>query len=359
MTGIVYACVLLLLHVPTCVTIDGSFAVTEETTNGYVGSIKDLQVLRDKYTDAQIDGLEFSIVTFGDDDDGSRFTITETPHALRTSQPIDREEICPSLVKCIINLQVAASNSDFLEIEVEILDENDNAPKFSVSSVGIDIPEGPPPDGNYPLDIVAVDPDSPANGVTGYALSGADGVFNVVYLPEFGSIELTVIQDLDRERQDFYEVTLTALSGVLSSPIPLNISVTDINDNPPEFDTIAFPNGITVQEDFEIGQTILQVKASDADMGRNAKVSYSLSVTADRSVQQTFLINDEDGDLSLKKKLDYEVQPEYELIVVASDNGDIRKSATATIIVYVADVNDNPPKVSTSAVFKRVLSELT
>ena len=82
---------------------------------------------------------------------------------------------------------------------------------------------------------------------------------------------------LDRETQGSYTFDLTATDGgtpPLDISTRIQVTVLDINDNPP---VISALDTISVPEDRQVGDTILQVTSSDADIGDNAIVSYSLT----------------------------------------------------------------------------------
>lgn len=90
--------------------------------------------------------------------------------------------------------------------------------------------------------------------------------------------ELTA-QQLDREQQSRYSLQITAQDR--GSPITyhsscnISISVDDQNDSNPRFELAKYT--VAVREDVAIGTPVIMVKATDADLGRNAKVVYSLA----------------------------------------------------------------------------------
>ena len=55
----------------------------------------------------------------------------------------------------------------------------------------------------------------------------------------------------------------------------MEVTVSDINDNPPKFLKKVFTGGITTNSEF--GHEILFLEANDPDFGRNAKLRYYLS----------------------------------------------------------------------------------
>lgn len=75
-------------------------------------------------------------------------------------------------------------------------------------------------------------------------------------------------------------------------------------------------------------------------VGLNQKIHYSLLTHVDGQ----FSIDESSGIVKLEKPLDRELQAVYHLILKAEDEGSPRKlSSTATLVVSILDINDNPP----------------
>ncbi|RWS31837.1 fat-like cadherin-related tumor suppressor isoform X4 [Leptotrombidium deliense] len=152
---------------------------------------------------------------------------------------------------------------------------------------------------------------------------------------------LIVIDTIDRELQSEYKLNLTVCDlgspQQLCSSRDLKIFIDDENDNPPKFDVSTYY--FSVPEDTKSGSTIGRLHAFDADSGRNSILTYSL-----RNHRKHFAIDSKTGSLIIKQKLDREEMEKYKLHVAVHDNGTKPLSATATVIVEVKDVNDNPPR---------------
>lgn len=83
---------------------------------------------------------------------------------------------------------------------------------------------------------------------------------------------------LDRESQPRYQLVITAQdrgSPPLSGACNLTVTVEDQNDNDPRFSKQRY--SATIPENVDVGSAVLTVKASDADLGINAKLVYSLA----------------------------------------------------------------------------------
>ena len=76
-------------------------------------------------------------------------------------------------------------------------------------------------------------------------------------------------------------------------------------------------------------------------LGGLSKVRYEIDRASDRRRQ--FAIS-EDGTVTIQRALDREQQPTHQVKILAIDDGDPPKTATATLTVTVDDINDNAPR---------------
>uniref|UniRef100_A0A8C1J307 Protocadherin-related 15b n=1 Tax=Cyprinus carpio TaxID=7962 RepID=A0A8C1J307_CYPCA len=166
-------------------------------------------------------------------------------------------------------------------------------------------------------------------------------VFNIIFA--FRSGLLLLAKTLDREITDHYTLTVTASDGKPdgTSTATVNIVVTDVNDNDPEFDPL-LPLNLTVQEG-EVNAFVGQVKATDLDLGINGQVRYQLV-----SHRDLFRIST-DGSIFTAVPLDREERAQYDLVVQASDGGKDPRRTTVTLSIKVLDVDDNSPAFSQPA----------
>ncbi|KAM4594440.1 protocadherin Fat 4 [Fundulus diaphanus] len=153
-----------------------------------------------------------------------------------------------------------------------------------------------------------------------------------------GEVKTKVKLDGD-EAPHNYSVEISISDGVTRDTAVVEVQVTDINDNSPVFASSSVTK--PVPEDAEVGSNITQVPATDKDSGFNKEIRYSL-----RGGEGRFFIDPVSGMVSLAAELDRETTAEYELLVVAEDQGRPARSATATLLLQVTDINDNVPKFS-------------
>uniref|UniRef100_A0A8C2XDM2 Cadherin 24 n=1 Tax=Cyclopterus lumpus TaxID=8103 RepID=A0A8C2XDM2_CYCLU len=187
------------------------------------------------------------------------------------------------------------------------------------------------------------------DGRTKYVLRG-EGAGSVFVIDEkTGNIHVT--KPLDREEKDEYRLIATSTDRqtdrALEPSSQFIIRVQDINDNPPIFDE--GPYIATVPEMANIGTSIIQVTATDADdptYGNSAKLVYTLV-----QGQQYFSVDPQTGILrTAVPDMDRETQDQYLVLLQAKDMGGHLGglSGTTTVTVRLTDVNDNPPRFTQS-----------
>ncbi|KAM6056391.1 protocadherin gamma-B5-like isoform 3-T3 [Chlamydotis macqueenii] len=264
---------------------------------------------------------------------------------LYVSERLDREEMCGKATSCSVILEVLVQNPlNVFHVEVAIQDVNDNGPRFLQDSFQLEINELTSPGARFFLGM-AEDADVGSNSLQGYDLE-ANGHFAVeVKESQDGSkvAELVLRRALDREKQSSFRLVLTAVDGgepARSGTAQLCINVTDANDNPPVFAQERYL--ASLREDAPPGSTVLNVSASDADAGSNARITYGFGKTA-ATVLEKFVVDAESGTISLLEALDFEDTRGYTLLVEARDGGGL--VAHCKVEVEVLDVNDNAPEI--------------
>lgn len=152
---------------------------------------------------------------------------------------------------------------------------------------------------------------------------------------------LRVNTDLDRESVQNYSMGITIRdrgTPSLSAVQNLMIIIDDENDHDPVFSPEYYE--ANVSEDVTVGRQLLQVSATDIDIGLNGIIKYYIISGDDNN---DFSLDQSSGWLRVQKSLDYERVKSYKLIVQAEDSGESPNFATATVSVAVSDVNDNKP----------------
>ncbi|XP_068128025.1 protocadherin gamma-B4-like [Hyperolius riggenbachi] len=262
---------------------------------------------------------------------------------LLVSDRIDRETLCGSKQSCFLNLEAVMENPlNFYTITIDIQDINDNSPIFSTSHFDIEVSELTSPGARFALGN-AIDPDLGTNAVAHYSLNdvtffslGERNTKDGIWYPE-----LVLENSLDREKQSFYELVLSASDGgrpPKTGTALIKITVQDVNDNFPVFSKDTYQ--ISLKENVPVGFLVVHLNATDMDEGSNAFITYAFS---HMSKNELFSIDPLNGDIKVTGDLDYEAAESYEITVEAKDGGG--HVGRCKISIQVIDVNDNVPEI--------------
>uniref|UniRef100_A0A8D1PD83 Cadherin domain-containing protein n=1 Tax=Sus scrofa TaxID=9823 RepID=A0A8D1PD83_PIG len=270
------------------------------------------------------------------------FEVNTVTGDIRLKKMLDFEEIQS------YDMEIEASDGGGLTgkctVVIEVTDVNDNAPELTMSLLINDIPE------NTPDTVVAVfgisDPDAGDNGKM--LCSIQDHLPFLLKRTVENFYTLVTQGALDREERAEYNITISVSD--LGTPRRhtqhnLTVRVADVNDNAPAFSQPAYT--LRVRENNSPALHIGTVRATDADAGANAQLTYSLLPPSDPHLPLASLvaINPDTGQLFALRALDYEALRAFDFQVRAADRGAPALSSQARVRVLVADANDHAPVV--------------
>uniref|UniRef100_A0A3Q1EZ59 Protocadherin alpha-3-like n=1 Tax=Acanthochromis polyacanthus TaxID=80966 RepID=A0A3Q1EZ59_9TELE len=232
-------------------------------------------------------------------------------------------------------------NTGTSEIEIDVLDNNDNAPLFSNSLYKVKALENIPV-GTAIFTLNATDADEGSNSEIVYSLRSKDqdyilDIFKID--PETGII--SVKGKIDYEERKAFEIRAEARDKgqpPLSAHSKVLVEVIDLNDNAPEITVTSLLN--TVNEDADVGTAIALVSVRDRDSGKNGEVKCEILNTVPFKLETNYKNY---YSLVVDGHLDRELTPQYNVTVLATDEGSPPLSNISVITVYVSDVNDNAP----------------
>lgn len=267
------------------------------------------------------------------------------PHTgeIRTKSPLDREN------RDHYALVAIPASGDNIRVVIRVLDENDNAPAFPTSVMNVEFSENTPRDVKRKLN-PARDQDLGTFNTQRYNIvsGNTDNAFRLSSHRERDGVlylDLQINGFLDRETTDHYELAIEALDGgspPLKGSMIVNITILDVNDNPPVFAESAY--SATIPENATVGTAVLKVSATDADSSENGMIEYSIN-RRQSDKENMFRIDPETGEITVNKALDFETKELHELVVVARDKGAQPLETTAFVSIRVTDVNDNQPTI--------------
>uniref|UniRef100_A0A673XK04 Cadherin 2, type 1, N-cadherin (neuronal) n=1 Tax=Salmo trutta TaxID=8032 RepID=A0A673XK04_SALTR len=208
--------------------------------------------------------------------------------------------------------------------------------------------------GQFPEELVRIRSDRDKNRLLRYSVTGpgADQPPTGIFIINPISGQLSVTKPLDREHISNFHLRAHAVDlngNQIENPIDIVINVIDMNDNRPEF-THTIYNG-SVPEGSKPGSFVMTVTSVDKDDPKtaNGMLRYKIiSQNPESPSSNMFTINNKTGGIiTVAAGLDREKVPQYTLIIQATDmegNPTYGLSNTATAIIRITDVNDNPPE---------------
>ncbi|XP_044060669.1 protocadherin beta-16-like [Siniperca chuatsi] len=235
--------------------------------------------------------------------------------------------------------------SSYAKVYIDLTDVNDNAPVIFLKSITNPIPENVSPGTEVGI-INVQDRDSESNRQVRCSIQQGAPFKLVPSIKNYYSLVTT--GHLDRELVSDYNITITATdegSPPLSSSKTVELSVADINDNPPLFEEQSY--SANVAENNKPGSTLCSVTARDPDWRQNGTVIYSLLAgeVNGAPVSCYLSVNGDTGVIHAVRSFDYEQLRSFKVHVMARDNGSPPLSSNVTVSVFISDVNDNSPQI--------------
>ncbi|VDL95518.1 unnamed protein product [Schistocephalus solidus] len=155
-------------------------------------------------------------------------------------------------------------------------------------------------------------------------------------------------------------------TNALTKNASLHVSISDINDETPTFELSEYTGHVRENSANAEVRMVPPIHTTDADVGRNALISYSIreipnalqnpNVTDGESENGAgeksrssfhaglFHIDSRSGKIRTTVELDCESVDRYSFLVIATDDGlPERRSSSATVNIFVDDINDNLP----------------
>ncbi|XP_070819252.1 protocadherin gamma-A4-like isoform X24 [Chaetodon trifascialis] len=277
------------------------------------------------------------------DDDVYVFSIDPKTGEIRVSGVIDFEE--SSSFEMRVEAKDGLGLTSYAKVIIDVTDVNDNAPVIYLKSLSNPIPENVSPGTEVGI-INAQDRDSESNGRVRCFIQQNVPFKLVPSIKNYYSLVST--GQLDRELVSDYNITITATdegSPPLSSSKSVQLSVADINDNPPVFEEQSY--SAYVSENNKPGSTLCSVSARDPDWRQNGTVIYSLLAgeVGGAPVSSYVSVNGDTGVIHAVRSFDYEQLRSFKVHVMARDNGSPPLSSNVTVSVLISDVNDNSPQI--------------
>ncbi|XP_045039926.2 protocadherin alpha-10 isoform X10 [Desmodus rotundus] len=265
----------------------------------------------------------------------------EKPLQLVLKKPLDREVASELLLVLKATDGGKPELTGAVEVQITVLDVNDHAPAFDKAVYRVKLLENAR-NGTLVIRLNASDLDEGSNSHILYSFAtDVSPHTQASFCVDSASGEIKVNGKIDFEETKLWKLQIEAVdkgSPPMFGHCTILIEVLDVNDNTPELRVTLL--SLSVPEDAPLGTVIALISVTDRDAGDNGQVTCSLSPHVPFRLVSTFKNY---YSLVLDSALDRESVADYAVVVTARDRGSPSLSATASVSVEVADVNDNAP----------------
>uniref|UniRef100_A0A9J7X3F8 Photoreceptor cadherin n=1 Tax=Cyprinus carpio carpio TaxID=630221 RepID=A0A9J7X3F8_CYPCA len=227
------------------------------------------------------------------------------------------------------------------DIVIDLLDTNDNVPKFSSEFYIARIPENSPGGSNV-VSVTATDPDSGLWGEVKYSIYGSGADLFLIH-PTSGIIYTQPWASLDAEVKSKYNFYVKAEDTEGKYNLAeVFVTVLDQNDHPPEF------NQNFLEKTMIIGAPV-KIEAVDEDAEEpNNLIEYSIMKADPDNI---FDINTSTGEIKLKpyirsmeivQNITKQKDCRWSVVVQARDRGSPSFSTTAVVKIHITEAVSRP-----------------
>uniref|UniRef100_A0AAY4BG28 Cadherin domain-containing protein n=1 Tax=Denticeps clupeoides TaxID=299321 RepID=A0AAY4BG28_9TELE len=228
--------------------------------------------------------------------------------------------------------------SGTVRIHVTVLDINDNAPVCERAAYNAETVENSPL-GTVITRVKAYDADKGSNAHISYSFPHANKEALKLFSLNSETGEITLVGKLDYESEKSYKLNVKAKDqGGFTDTCNVILEIIDENDNSPTIQLMSFSN--TVPENAPPGSTIAVINVEDADAGKNGLVQCSINQDIPFKIESSL---SDYYTLVTDGVLDRESVPEYNITILATDEGVPKRRSNKTVTVKVSDINDNSP----------------
>ena len=320
--------------------------ISEDTP---IGKVIDKHIATDDDAPLPAGNIRYSL-TFLNETQKGLLSIDPVTGNISVAESLDRESY-PSIETLIvatdqgphIYIRRSASATFILNLN----DVNDNAPIPGKAIYVMNINESTIVPSKPLITVTATDKDIDASN----RITGGDNV-NPFFQINATTGAVRLVRSLDRETEPFYNLTIQitdSLTNPLTSYTYIEVTVLDSNDNRPVFTSV---DEITILENNDVGAFLLNVTATDADIGTNAQLTFSVpaafQVDSNNAKQvgapnlnNYFHIDPISGELTAQQMLDRETIFKYQITLQVFDG--IDPPTAQFLYLSVCEENDNAP----------------
>ncbi|UJR10619.1 hypothetical protein I4U23_014816 [Adineta vaga] len=244
------------------------------------------------------------------------------------------------IVECTVLADQTRRNIDF---QLDLIDANDNPPRFNQSIYQINISEKTAINTIVSTAISAYDLDSGTYGMFSYYLSNNSSPYDSYFqLLSTKNAGLILVKTLDYNSMiPNFNLSIIAQdisNSSLSSQATLSIHIIDVDDLNPAFLSSSYNLNISINT--TIGSEVIpnqgRIFAYDQDLGINTTIIYSILTS---NIYLT--INNRTGVITLQREFNSTIQ--FDLLIKAEQIDNSNRSVTTILHVNIFEINLYPP----------------
>ena len=319
------------------------FSVKEDLpVNGLVGVVKTV-----RKRGSEKGSVEYELVA------GNRaiFTVEKQTGRILLRKQLDYESTKTISLSVKAVYTHVASLSSVVPVTVHVQDVNDNQPVFSQRLYTASVDENVRAD-SYVTRVLAEDRDTGLNGRVAYKLVESEQVpFRIN--KQTGAITVTGSSPIDREQRSSYIFKVKAYdagSPSLFSEATVNVTIADLNDNPPEIEK---PNSTILVQPPKKGDVLFSWISKDRDSRKNGPPFTYTLIKGDKSKFSVVDESDVKGSLIADGKLG--VGSRHDLVVRVTDNGSPPQSSLCHLTLLVVKESRTKPIITEPTMFFTVI----
>ncbi|XP_030594395.1 protocadherin-1-like [Archocentrus centrarchus] len=264
------------------------------------------------------------------------FKINNSTGEVRVNHSLDREHTERYEFRVTAADKGVPSKTGTATVVINVLDRNDNDPKFTLNGYSFSVIENMPP--LNPVGVVTVnDADKDENSQVRLFVEQDNGMFVI----QNGTGTILSSISFDREKKSTYTFQLKAVDGgdpPRSSYVGVTINVLDENDNAPYVTKPANSSFIYLPVGTRPNTHVEVVKAEDIDAGLNAELEYLI---IGGNPYGLFQISPNDGEITAAQEFTVKHNGLHRLVVKVIDKGKPPRHTVALVHVFVNETKSN------------------
>ena len=282
------------------------------------------------------------------------FHISSDTGAIYSSVVFDHEEQTEYSFTLSVTdrpLDLSTALVDFAIVTIQIMDVNDNPPKFNENPYIVSISETTSPlSVLFTLNCTDVD-----TGFIEYFLDNETEFFSV----NESTGDVMLLSELDFEKDTYHQFTVECIDQSMesfSSQALVIVQVLEVNEHTPYFINNSTLS-LSLQDDLTIGSSICTFEAQDEDSGLGGELLYSIIHT--KLCPLNIDITSDTGIVFLNDKLDVSYAETLECLIMVQDNLPPIRIAEGSLKLSISSGNNSPPQCESSFTITSVLENTT